>query len=103
MNPPKQVEVVKLNSVNRKRYCNALFCDEIRQRLATRSEPLLKDELTDGLNSDETLHQEIVKQYNNIDLHNGDAFPDVIGEANPTIFTGLIVWSQWVKTLKEMT
>ena len=40
-----------------------------------RGTSLTKDDLTNGLKTDELMHCEIVKEYNNPDIHNEDHYP----------------------------
>ena len=106
--PPKVKEeavstVKKRIHVNRKRYCNVIFSDGIRPLLANRGEPLTKDQLTEGLKTDEILHRSIIKEYNNPEKHNIDAFPQLQNcRGDPSKMSGRIEWTQSAKMLKDI-
>ena len=65
INPPKDLPKMRQNATNQKRFCNVIFCDFIRPKLALRGGPLSKDYLTNELLTDKFLHREIIKEYNN--------------------------------------
>ena len=103
VNPPRKKEVVKVNRINRKRYINALFSDSIRPKLATRGESVSKDDMTDGFKTDEILHRSIIKEYNNPEKCNGDAYPHLRNcQGNPSKFVGHILWTQSRTTLSAL-
>lgn len=90
-------------AVNRKRYCNVIFCDDIRPLLMIRGESLDKDELTDGRKTDEMLHRAICESYNNNLLHNDDAHPHLKGaRGHPKTFAGPIKWEKSKETLNSI-
>ena len=96
INPPKELPKMRQNATNRKRFCNVIFCDFIRPKLALRGGPLSKDDLTDGVLTDEFLHREIIKEYNNKQKHNMDVWPTLcLGRStHPEDFEGPITWQQ---------
>ena len=51
-------------------YFNVLFCDTICLKLALRGELLSKEQMTEGVKTDELSHKEIIMEYNNKDKHN---------------------------------
>jgi len=105
--PPKKLQKKKAASkINRLRYFNVIFSDECRQPLSMRGENLTKDQLTEGMKTDEELHRLIVKQYNNPDKHNEFAWPQlrrgVDGDPAFDPKKGPIVWMQSVEALKKV-
>ena len=92
-------EAVSKNHVNRKRYCNVLFSDEIRPKLALRGESLTKEQMTEGLKTDELFHKEILLEYNNKDKHNDLAHDIASCNGNhPSKFLP-ITWQQSKQTM----
>jgi len=63
---------------------------------------LTKDELTAGIKKDETLHRAIIKEYNDTDKNNDDAFPHLECEGDPAIFDGPLLWTQSKKALSDL-
>ena len=52
--------------INCRRYFNVIYSDVIRPIIATKGMSLTKDQLTEGLKQDQTLHTLIANEYNNI-------------------------------------
>ena len=89
--------------VNHKQYCNVIFSDGIRPLLANRDEPLTKYQLTEGLKTGEILHQNIIKEYNNPEKNNIDAFPQLQNcPGDPSKLSGPIRWTQLARMLKHI-
>ena len=64
--------------INRRRYFNVIFSDVVRPIIATKGMSLTKDQLTEGLKQDQTLHTLIADEYNSIKLeYSGNAHPDI--------------------------
>ena len=64
--------------INRRCYLNVTFSDNVRPDIATKGASLNKNELTEGLKQDQTLHTLISDEYNKlIPEYAGDAFPDI--------------------------
>ena len=105
-NPPATTEKKSkaepsLNHVNRKRYFNVLFCDEIQPKLALRGQSLTKEQMTEGLKTDELLHKEIILEYNNKEKHNMIAHKVGCWGAHPSKFAP-ITWQQSKETLSAV-
>lgn len=99
-----ETKTEKRSYVNPKRFCNVILSDAIRPLFATRGEPLSKDDLRKGLKTDEILHRNITKEYNNPEKHNTDAHPRLQNcGGDPSKLTGQIQWDQSSKTFKDLT
>ena len=106
-NPQNKLPKKKaLSKINRLRYFNVIFSNECREPLSMRGENLTKDELTEGIKTDEELHKLIIKEYNNPDKHNEFAWPQLrCGVDGDPVFDpkkGPIVWTQSVEALKKV-
>jgi len=88
--------------ISRKRFCNVIFSDEIRPFLANRGGTLNKQQLDVGEKTDEALHQEIARAYNNEELYNEDAFPHLQKCRGSPQFSGVITWQKSKDTLSKM-
>ena len=73
INSPNELLKRHQNATNCKRFCNVILCHCICPKLALRGGPLSKDDLTGGHLTDELLHRETIKEYNNEQKHNMDA------------------------------
>ena len=57
------VEIIPGHRLNRRCYLNVIFGDVVRPMLATRGQPLSKEELTAGIKMDDNLHKSIATEY----------------------------------------
>ena len=82
--------------LNRNRYCNVMFADDIRNKLATRGGNLTAAEQTAGIKKGEVLHRKICEEYNNTDKHNQHAHPHLMKacKEDPSIFIAPLTWQQ---------
>ena len=103
--------VVNLNvRMNRKRFINILFSDIVRPVLADRGRPLTGRELTQGLKTDQIIHELIALEYNKVEMYvyNENAFPHLeIDGSVSTLFmqtrhNSNITWQKSKKTFSIM-
>jgi len=53
---------------------------------------LTKDQLTDGIKTDEPLFRDFIVLYNNKERFNDDEHPDLQVNGDPSIFTPISTW-----------
>ena len=90
---PKKKEATKKKIVviNRKRFINVLFDEVFLPKLATRGKSLSKDQMTDGLKTDELLFRDFIVLYNNKEDYNDDEYPELGVKGDPSSFDA-ITW-----------
>ena len=101
--PPKKQH----NTVNLKRLVNVMFSEEtIVPMLATKEELLTKDEMAEGLKTDQVLNEAAVFECNILDKYNKDEHPELEQSCrcspHPTDFAGSITWQQSLSTMKSI-
>lgn len=88
----------KNSQINRLRYINVIFSDECRKMLSLKGESLTKDELTEGIKTDEEMHKKFIMEYNDPDKHNEFAWPNIreVVDGDPKFGSkqGPILWRQ---------
>ena len=99
----KEEKTTKQSLVNQKQYCGVIFSDEVWLLLMTKRESLSKDELTEGLKTNENLHQAIAEAYNNTEKYNDNAYPHLNNcRGHPQTFAGSIIWEQSKSMLRDL-
>lgn len=95
----------KKERLSRVRYVNVLFSEGIRPLIANRGKSLNKDELTEGLKTDQVLHEKIAEEYNdkNNKSHGKVAFPSLgdFENCHPSTFSR-ITWQQSIAVFKKI-
>ena len=90
---PKKKEAPKKNSrANFKRFINALFSEDFAPKLATRGQSLTKDQMTDGIKTDELLFRDFIVLYNNKERFNDDEYPELQVKGDPSSFDPITSW-----------
>jgi len=99
---PEDIKPSIEKPISRYRYANVIMGENCRPFIATRGKPLNKDELTDGMKTDEELHRLIATEYNDrSNKHYGtNAFPSQKIRANSFVFSS-ITWQKSMSTLKD--
>ena len=92
LNPKKKdATKKKVVVVNRKHFINVLFDEAFLPKLATRGKSLNKDQMTDGLKTDELLFRDFIVLYNNKEDYNDDEHPELGVKGDPSSFNA-ITW-----------